>query len=150
LSVGVPPPHTLTPAPTLSSFALCSLGDIAVFTRTQSGTAATPAGSALPAVFISHGKNGFGAWQSTGIRLPAPVAGSDEAANVSGTIQATPPGTYLQWAFYSRNPTPSAGGCSDPLPPGAGASPLCEFDDVVVTISSSALIARMVAAGRLP
>jgi hypothetical protein len=32
----------------------------------------------------------------------------------------------------------------------ASGAPLCEFDDIVVTISSSTLVARMVAAGRLP
>jgi hypothetical protein len=103
-------------------------------------------------VFISHGKNGYGAWQTNGIRLPAPVAGSDEAANVNGNTSWLPmAGSYPQWAFYSRSPTPTAGGCVDPTPPGtSSASPLCEFDDIVVTISSSALVARMVAAGKLP
>jgi hypothetical protein len=132
-----------------SSFALCSLGDIAVFTRTVS--MATPLGSSLPAVFISHGKNGYGAWQTNGIRLPSPAAGTDEIANVNGNTSQTPSGSYASWAFYSRNPTPAASGCVDPTPPGtASVAPLCEFDDIVATISSSALIARMVAAGRLP
>jgi prepilin-type N-terminal cleavage/methylation domain-containing protein len=144
------PPYVLSPAPALSSFSLCSLGDIAVFTRTVS--AAVPLGSALPAVFISHGKNGHGAWQPSGIRLAAPAAGTDEAANVSGgTPTQTPTGGYASWAFYSRNPAGAVGGCADPAPPPtASASPLCEFDDIVVMISSNVLIARMVAAGRLP
>jgi len=134
-----------------TTFALCSLGDIAVFTRTVSTSVAQ--GSALPVVFISHGKNGFGAWQSTGTRLPLPATGTDEAANANGNTTAlpAPSGSYLQQAFYSRNPTPAVAGCVDPTPPGTSSgSPLCEFDDIVVTISSTALIARMVAAGRLP
>jgi prepilin-type N-terminal cleavage/methylation domain-containing protein len=144
----VPPVYPLSPAPTLSSFALCSLGDIAVFTRTVS--AGVLLGSALPAVFISHGKNGLGAWQSNGTRLPAPAAGTDEAANVNGNTTATPSGGYASWAFYSRDPTPASAGCADPAPPATSGASLCEFDDTVVMISSSVLIARMVAAGRLP
>ena len=141
--VPTPPPA----APT--TFALCTLGDIALFTRAASASA--PIGSALPLVFISHGKNGHGAWQITGVRLPAPAPGTDEAANVNGNTTATPTGGYSSWAFYSRNPAPAASGCVDPTPPGTpSGSPLCEFDDIVVTLSSSALIARMVAAGKLP
>jgi type II secretory pathway pseudopilin PulG len=143
-------PYTLTPAPSLASFALCSLGDIAVFTRGAS--AATPLASSLPAVFISHGKNGYGAWQPSGTRIAAPPAGTDEAANVNGgTTTQTPTGSYLSWAFYSRNPVPATSGCADPTPPGtSSASPLCEFDDIVVMITSNTLITRMVAAGKLP
>lgn len=145
------PKCDLKVAPTLSSFALCTLGDIAVFTRTVSSAA--PLGSALPALFISHGKNGRGAWQPNGVQLPAPAAGTDEAANVNGNVNAPISSgiAYIQSAFFSRSPTPGAGGCSDPAPGVAGGgSPLCEFDDIVVTISSSALVARTVAAGRLP
>jgi prepilin-type N-terminal cleavage/methylation domain-containing protein len=142
------PAGSLSPAPSLSSFALCSLGDIAVFTRTIS--AATPVGSSLPLVFVSHGKNGWGGWQSSGVRTPMPAAGSDEAANVNATA-TTPNGlAYTQWTFFSRNPTPAASGCSDPAPLGASASPLCEFDDIVVSIPAATLITRMVAAGKLP
>ncbi len=144
------PACDLTVAPTLSSFALCSLGDIAVFTR-GSTTAAVPMGSALPAIIISHGKNGGGAWQTNGIRLlPIPTS-NDEAANINGNTTAIPTGGYLSFAFYSRTPTPAASGCVDPVPGGpASSAPLCEFDDIVVVISSSTLMARMVAAGRLP
>jgi len=104
-------------------------------------------------VVISHGKNGFGAWQTNGTRLnPIPV-GNDEAANANGNTQATPqpsPPGYLSWAYYSRTRTPAAAGCVDPIPGATNAAPACEFDDIVLMISSSALIARMVAAGRLP
>lgn len=142
-----------TPVPASpTSFALCTLGDMAVLTRTSSASA--PLAAALPLVVISHGKNGWGAWQSSGIQLPLPAAGTDEAANATGTttVAAGPPGiNYTMAAYYSRSPTPVAGGCVDPTPPGtSSASPLCEFDDIVLTISSSTLVARMVAAGRLP
>jgi len=145
-------PCAPTPLPTApTTFALCSLGDIAVFTR-GSTTAAVPMGSALPAIIISHGKNGGGAWQTNGIRLNPIPTGNDEAANINGgNPTATPSGGYPSWAFYSRTPTPAASGCVDPIPGGpASSAPLCEFDDIVVVISSSTLIARMVAAGRLP
>jgi type II secretory pathway pseudopilin PulG len=139
---------------TSSSFALCSLGDMVVFTR--SGSQAVPLGTALPAVFVSHGKNGYGAWQSNGIRLSAPAAGTDEAANVNGGTPSVAasvinvPNPYPSYAFYSHPPTPASSGCSDPAPVGTSSSPLCEFDDIVVMISSNVLIARMVAAGKLP
>jgi prepilin-type N-terminal cleavage/methylation domain-containing protein len=145
---------TPTPLPNSpTTFALCTLGAIAVFTRGGSTTAAAPLGTALPAVIISHGKNGSGAWQTNGIRLTPIPSGNDEAANVNGNTTATPAVAlgYPSWAFYSRTPTPAASGCVDPIPGGpASSAPLCEFDDIVVVISSSTLIARMVAAGRLP
>jgi prepilin-type N-terminal cleavage/methylation domain-containing protein len=141
------------PTPTPASpttFALCTLGDIAVWTRGAATTTAVPLGTALPAVIISHGKNGFGAWQTTGIRLSPVPAGNDEAANVNANTTATPSGGYSSWAFYSRTRAPAAAGCFDPVFPATNAAPACEFDDIVLMISSSTLIARMVAAGRLP
>ena len=144
-------PYVLSPTPTLSSFALCSLGDITVWTRGAATTTAAPLGATLPAVIISHGKNGFGGWQTTGTRLSPIPSGNDEAANVNGNTTATPSGGYASWAFYSRTQTPAAAGCVDPTPGSPlNTAPACEFDDIVVMISSSALITRMVAAGRLP
>lgn len=138
-----------TPTPTQSSFALCSLGDIAVFTRDDSTHTQAAIGSALPAVIISYGKNGYGGWQPDGIKVsPAPV-GSDEQANASGSSTPVSPGGpsgYKQWPFYSRTPTPPAAGCSD----GPSTSPFCEFDDLVAMISAPTLMARMVSAGKLP
>jgi prepilin-type N-terminal cleavage/methylation domain-containing protein len=144
-----------TPVPSLSTFALCSLGDIAVLTRSESATAATLLGTALPAVIISHGKNGYSAWQTNGMRLMPAPSGGDEFANANGTTSATGTalggGSYASWVFYSRNPMPASSGCSDPAPGAAASSaPLCELDDIVVMISSNFLIARMVSAGRLP
>jgi prepilin-type N-terminal cleavage/methylation domain-containing protein len=141
------------PTPTPASpttFALCTLGDIAVWTRGAATTTAAPLGTALPAVIISHGKNGFGGWQTTGTRLSPIPSSNDEAANLSGTPTAIPAGGFTNWAFYSRTRTPAAAGCVDPVPGATNAAPPCEFDDVVMMISSSALITRMVAAGRLP
>lgn len=146
-----------TPTPTLSSFALCSLGDIAVYNRNESTKARVTIGSALPALFVSHGRNGYGAFQTNGIRFSGPGdtdgdgvpdPNADEAANVSGSTTLNPlsSGGFLQWAYYSRPTVASSASCSDTT---AG-SPPCEFDDIVFMISPSTLMARMVSAGRLP
>jgi len=130
---------TPVPQPTQSSFALCSQGVLTVNTRNESSHVATALGLLLPAVIISHGKNGFGAYTvSGGARLAVP-AGTDEALN------ATNAGS----TFYGRTPTPNPSplACNDNPP---GGSAFCEFDDIVVMITSNTLIARMVAAGKLP
>jgi prepilin-type N-terminal cleavage/methylation domain-containing protein len=135
-SPGQSPACNPTPAPTQSSFALCSQGVITVNTRNESTHAATAVGSQLPAVIISHGKNGFGAYTPGGVTLSAPT-GADEINNANHASAAT--------TFFSRTRTPSASPCDD----GAGPA-FCEFDDIVVMITSNTLIARLVAAGRLP
>jgi prepilin-type N-terminal cleavage/methylation domain-containing protein len=131
-----PCPSPLIPTPTQSSFALCSMGNLTVNTRNEATHAASALGLVLPAVIISHGKNGAGAYTSGGATLPAP-AGADELANASHASTAT--------TFFSRPPTPAAAPCSD----AAGPS-FCEFDDIVLMIASNTLITRMVAAGKLP
>ena len=139
------------PAPaTPTSFALCSLGDIAVFSPTESTRTAAPTAAVakgIPAIIVSHGKNGYGAYQAfTGIQIPVP-GGAHELANVTGTPAATPTGGFASYAYYSRTFSASAGTCSDTV---IGASPFCEFDDVVAWIPPSTLVARMVGAGKLP
>jgi prepilin-type N-terminal cleavage/methylation domain-containing protein len=131
--------NTPIPAPTQSSFALCSQGNLTVNTRNETSHALSAVGSWLPAVIISHGKNGSGAYTPAGgatlVAMPA-NAGADEAANA-----AHPTGT----TFVSRTQTPSQfGACND------ATGTFCEFDDLVVMISTNVLIARMVAAGKLP
>jgi prepilin-type N-terminal cleavage/methylation domain-containing protein len=130
---------TPVPAPTLSSFALCSLGSFTVNTRKEDTHAPVAIGLVLPAVIISHGKNGNGAYTPKGSTLAAPT-GADEIANATHT--GAPAGVTT---FFSRNATPSNSPCSD-----AGPGGFCEFDDIVVMISSSVLMSRMVAAGKLP
>jgi len=137
-TTGQSPSCTPTPTPTQSSFALCSLGLLTVNTRSDSTHAPTALGSVLPAIFISHGKNGYGAYASSGTPFPAPAAGTDEFANATHANTAT--------VFYSRSPSSSASGCGD----ATSGVPFCEFDDIVAMISAPTLIARMVSAGRLP
>jgi prepilin-type N-terminal cleavage/methylation domain-containing protein len=127
-----------------ASFALCTLGNLKVNTRDGGTHAATPIGSALAAVIISHGKNGYGAYQSGGSAVAFPaswpaLANVDEYANAIHAASTD---------FFSRPPTrapndPSS--CTD-----VAAGDFCEFDDIVAMITPNVLIARMVSAGRLP
>lgn len=131
-----------TPSPALTSpmsFGLCSTGTLTVNTRNDTTHAVTSIGSSLPAVFISHGKNGYGAYTSQGTTLSGVGAGTDEETNAAHNSTTT--------TFYSRTQAPYSTSCSDPA---SGSLPFCEFDDIVSMISPSMLVARMVSAGRLP
>ncbi len=108
---------TPTTTPTQSSFALCSPGDITVT------DGAVNIATNVPAVIVSHGKNGLGAYTSAGIPLPA---STDPGELDNSTIEASLPYTFVSHAF-----TPT-------------------FDDQVVWISINILINRMVAAQKLP
>lgn len=135
-----------SPTPSQSSFALCTLGDIAVLTRSDSDhSVVTPLATGVPAIIISHGKNGNGAWQTSGVALSSAAATTDELANSSGTTTATPTGSYLSYAFYSRLASPTRSPCDDTT-----GTAFCEFDDIVTAISATTLVSRMVSAGRLP
>lgn len=61
--------------PRQAAFALCTPGDIVVLTA----VAGTTLVGEVPAVVVSHGRNGAGAWTPQGDRLP--TAGGDEAEN---------------------------------------------------------------------
>ena len=122
-------------APT--SFALCSVGTLTVMTRTPSSKTGTSV-SGVPAVIISNGKNGYGAYTPDGKTYPAPAATSvDETANTPAAAATT---------FYLREQSPQTSGCSDT----AANTPFCEFDDLVAYVPFSVLVTRMVSAGRLP
>jgi prepilin-type N-terminal cleavage/methylation domain-containing protein len=129
-------PSPLVPTPTQSSFALCSLGNLTVRTRNEINHGYSALGQVLPAVIISHGKNGAGAYTPGGATLAAPT-GADENANATHNSAAT--------VFYSRPPTPAVSTCNDATGPA-----FCEFDDIVAMITSNTLMTRMVAAGKLP
>lgn len=89
----------------------------------------------VPAVVLSHGKNGFGsinANTAVGVttRIPCPgtppVCSADETENIDNDNN-----------FVQRTLTPAT-------------TPAGEFDDQVVWLSPNILFNRMVAAGRLP
>jgi prepilin-type N-terminal cleavage/methylation domain-containing protein len=123
--------------PTLSSFALCASGDLQVKSRTSTKVAFNMTNPALPAVFISHGKNGYGAYGPQGtLLLAVPAANVDETANANAASVI----------FISREKQDASSSCSDT----AGTTPMCEFDDLVAWIPLTTLMNRMVVSGKLP
>ena len=129
-------------------FDLCTTGALTVESRgddpsspsTQEGKARLKTyATGLPAVVISHGRNGFGAQTITGVELPAPT-GDDERQNFRvGQDQKKP--------FMSRGYSRGGSGCADNE---TESTPLCEYDDLVVWLAPTILNGRMVSAGRLP
>lgn len=82
--------------------------------------------SNVPAVVVSHGKNGNGAYTSQGTQL-SPGADADELDN-----QLTTGGTATaNTNFISKTPTAT-------------------FDDLATWVSPNILFNRMVTAGKLP
>jgi len=59
------PALTVATSPLASSFAMCSPGDLYV----KSSASGTAVASFVPVVFLSHGKNGYGAYTSAGTKL---------------------------------------------------------------------------------
>ena len=82
---------TPSPAPTAASFALCSPGVPDVISTTTGGTTVA---TDVPALFLSHGKNGAGAYRSDGTQITG--ASGDEAENSNNDN-----------SFVSHTPTPS-------------------------------------------
>lgn len=107
----------------------------------------TVVANGLPAVIVSHGKNGYGARDDQGNVLAVPAAVStDEMENINGRNNPVAGGSNPDTAdsaaasrldFVSRIQTES-GSVPD------------EFDDFVAWLSANILFNRMVAAGRLP
>lgn len=108
---------TPNPAPTQASFALCSVGNLTV----KSAASGTDVAVNIPAVIISHGKNGAGAYTQKGTLRPV-GSSTDEVEN----------NTHFSNAYYvSHAQTPS-------------------FDDMVEWVTPNILYNRMVTAGKLP
>lgn len=82
----------------------------------------TSVASGVPAIVVSHGSNGLGAYTPAGGTTPPTTATGDELDNAP---------TDNNNHFVSHTPTPT-------------------FDDLVVWISPNILINRMVTAGKLP
>lgn len=79
------------PVPAMASFALCSLGDVTVLNNAGGGNVALN----VPAIVVSHGKNGAGAYLTTGEQLAASADLSEQensllnATFVSKTIDSS-------------------------------------------------------------
>jgi prepilin-type N-terminal cleavage/methylation domain-containing protein len=124
--------YSVTPAFTDSAvaFRLNTARDITVAGRDAPGALqqATESND-IPALILSHGRNGYGAYSEQGTRISdAGRRNADEKANLN------PAGTV----FISRDPSDSE------------AAPGGPFDDIVVWLSPNILFTRMVAAQRLP
>lgn len=106
-----------TTVPTQSSFALCSNGDLTVLSAASGGTNIA---TNVPAVIVSHGVNGLGAYQPAGgAKIPGGSADELENADNDNT-------------FVSHDQVQNG------------------FDDLIVWISPNILANRMVTAGKLP
>lgn len=129
-----------------TGFVLTNSGNLRVCSSSVScGT--TVIANGLPAVIVSHGKNGYGARDDQGnvAAVPADVS-TDEMENING------------------RDNPGAGNSNPDTADSAAASRLDfvsrvqaesgtasgEFDDLVTWLSPNILFNRMVAAGRLP
>lgn len=112
-----------------------SRGDAPATTSVEGKAELATYATAVPVVVVSHGRNGSGATSSEGFVRTAPI-GADEAENADADA-----------IFMTRGYSRGGAGCADD---GNESSPLCEFDDLVIWVSSSVLAARMVQAGRLP
>jgi prepilin-type N-terminal cleavage/methylation domain-containing protein len=122
---------------------LCATGNVTVQTRGDDpGTAGmqgkflSTLANNLPAIVLSHGRNGLGATSTGGAARPTPATSTDEAENTNGDT-----------TFVSRGYSGDSSTCADS---NAEDSALCAFDDIVMWISPSLLNNRMVTAGRLP
>lgn len=127
--------YSVTPAFSDSGvlFNLATPRDISIATRDAAGKLAPASVSNdIPAVIMSHGKNGFGASGEQSQTQPATLAAAgpgkaDELLNLNAGR-----------AFISRAASDSK------------SAPGGEFDDLVVWLSPNILYNRMVAAQRLP
>lgn len=108
-----PPPSN----PQYAAFALCSQANMNIITSVASN---------VPAVVISHGKNGAGAYtpQGTQLAIGSDVDEQDNQLTAGGTSMAN-------LNFVSKTPTDT-------------------FDDIVTWLSPNVLVNRMITAGKLP
>lgn len=141
---------TPSPTPTQSSIALCTVGNLSVYTRSDSTRTASSVATFVAAVVISHGKNGYGARTPAGTVFSAPASGTDEYQNADGghpsAFGSTSPTTFV---FMSRNPSPAPPATATCNETSTSSYP-CEFDDIVAWIHPALLVSRMLTAGKLP
>lgn len=124
--------YSVTPAFANSRvpFTLQTPRDITIATRDANGNLmGATAVADIPAVILSHGKNGFGGFSEVGIR-----AADTSTTNIDEKTNAGLTGTGFITRFQTDNP----------------AAPGGEFDDMLAWVSPNVLYNRMVAAQKLP
>lgn len=105
------------PITTGTSFQLCSVGDPDIY---SDASETTTVANDIPAIIISHGKNGAGAYTPQGTQRPA--GSTDEQENTDHSSD---------WKYVSHIQTSN-------------------FDDLVEWVTPNILANRMVTAGKLP
>jgi len=114
-------------------FSLTSLGTLDVYSTASGATPACPAdfsgriATNVPAIIISHGKNGFGAYTSQG-GAPMSTTGADVSEKENADVESC----YMEKEI-DLNPSTAP-----------------TYDDVLIWIPPTILFNRMVAAGKLP
>ena len=136
--------------PNNCTFDIQDTGEIRIDTRAgASGKALTTlaggsrtSGIGIPGVIMSFGKNSYGGVDASGNQRPVPPAiNVDEATNYDAANRnAAAP------VFVSRISKDTDTPCVD----STAAGPLCEFDDIVVWISTPVLVSKLIQANRLP
>lgn len=125
--------YSVTPGFTDSSatglFTLDEVSGITMKTRDKAG-AAVNLSIAVPAVVLSHGKNGYGATSEDGAARALPGSWTNVLDEFDNANNST--------TFWSRIPTENTAAAGG------------RYDDVVVWISPFILFSRMAGAGRLP
>ena len=123
---------TLAYSNSTTRFDLTTARDITIKTRNAGGGFVNVSNADdIPAVVLSHGKNGYGATLYSGVAF-----GGVSATNVDEQKNVTGDGTGETFIFREQSDNTSTSGG--------------EFDDLVVWLSPNILFNRMVAAGKLP
>jgi hypothetical protein len=104
-----------------------------VTTRNNAGAIIDLTNLNLPALVVSHGKNGYGATAAGNAVVQFTPGGWAGDEQTNATVTGISPNFFI-WRARTEN-TGATGG---------------EFDDVLMWVSPSVLSTRMVAAGRLP
>ena len=132
-----------------NEFDLCAVGGLVVRSRGDDpataaieGKAIMPLATNVPAVLFSHGRNGYGARSLDGVARATPPGSTDESRNADAGSAGVD--------FYARSYSIGAAGCSEDVSSPDESKPLCEFDDLLVWVSPTVLVGKMVTAGRLP
>lgn len=139
------PLATCTPGSSTASFNLCAQGNISVrstlSTSAENCTSGTANANCYPALVLSHGRNGTGAFSTTGQQVGILTeAGQNERINILGNSDgnaATRASSTDSYAFVNATPT-------------QGDDPTTRFDDLLVWVPPTILFNRMVSAGKLP